>query len=94
MTLIDLLLRNFDDLVLAPEAAENPDPALGDTEMLCQQFDDCLVGLALSGRLLNSDYEAVAFTTHFFAPGIGLYLNLDFHPPSLPVFLGYEILPI
>ena len=30
MTLIDLLLRNFDDLVLAPEAAENPDPALGD----------------------------------------------------------------
>jgi hypothetical protein len=36
MTLIDLLLRNFDDLVLAPEAAENPDPAFGDAEMLCQ----------------------------------------------------------
>ncbi len=31
-----LLLHNLDDFVLAPEAAENPDLALRDTEMLCQ----------------------------------------------------------
>lgn len=31
-----LLPRNFDNFVLAPKAAENPDLALGDAEMLSQ----------------------------------------------------------
>ena len=31
-----LLLHDLDDLVLAPEAAENPDLAFGNAEMLCQ----------------------------------------------------------
>ncbi len=94
MTPIDLLLRNFDELVLAPEAAENPDPALRNAEMLCQQFDDCLVGFVFPGWFFYPDYEAIAFQANLFGLGIGLYLNLDFHPPSLPVFPGYEILPI
>jgi hypothetical protein len=31
-----LLFRNLNDFVSAPEAAENPDLALGNAEMLCQ----------------------------------------------------------
>ena len=94
MTLINLLLRHLDDLIPASKAAENLDPALRNAEMLCQQFDDCLVGFVFPGWFSNPNYEAVAFPTHFFAPGIGFYLNPDFHPPSLPVFPGYEVLPV
>ncbi len=88
------IFRNLNDLISALKAAENPDLALRNAEMLCQQFDDCLVGLAFLGRLLDLDYEAIAFLTDFFGPGIGLYLNLDFHLLSLPIFPGYEILPV
>jgi len=89
-----LLLHNLDDFVLALGAAENPDLALRDTEMLCQQSDDCLIRFAFPGRLLNFDYEAIAFLTDLFGPGVGLCLNLDFHSPILPVLPGYVILPV
>jgi hypothetical protein len=36
LSVVDSLLRNLDDFVPASEAAENPDLALGDAEMLCQ----------------------------------------------------------
>ena len=94
MTLIDLLLRHVDDFLPASKAAENPDLAFGNAEMLCQQFDDCLVGFAFLGWLFNLDYEAIAFLADFFGLGIRLYLNLDSHLPFLPVFPGYEILPV
>ena len=94
MTLIDLLLCHLDDFLPASKAAENPDLAFGNAEMLCQQSDDCLVGLALSGRLLNFDYEAIAFPTDLFSSGIGPHPNLDSHLLSVPVFPGYEILPV
>jgi hypothetical protein len=80
MTLINLLfLCNLDDFVPASGAAENPDLAFGNTEMLRQQFDDRLVGLAFPGRLFDLDYIAITFTTKFFGLGTGLYSNLDFH---------------
>jgi len=80
MTLTSLLFfRNLDDFIPASEAAENPHLASGDMEMLCQQFDDCLVGLAFLGRLFDLDYKAILFTTKLFSLRIGLHLNLNFH---------------
>ncbi len=74
-----LLFHDLDDFIPASEASENPDLAFGNTEMLRQQFDDRLVGLAFPGRLFDLDYIAITFTTQFFGLGTGLYFNLDFH---------------
>lgn len=74
-----LLFCNLDDFIPASKAAENPDPALGNAEMLCQQFDDCLVGLALPGWLFDLDCKAIPFLANFLGLGIGLHLNLNFH---------------
>ena len=89
-----LLFCNLNNLISASEAADNPDLAVGNAEMLCQQLDDCLVGLAFLGRFLDFDYKAIAFLAKLFGLRTGLYLNLDFHPPILPIFPGYEILPV
>jgi len=79
VTVVDLLLRYIDDFVPASEAAENPDLALGDVKMLCQQFDDCQIGPALPGWLLDLDCKAIPFLANFLGLRIGLHLNLNFH---------------
>lgn len=84
MNLVDLLLSYLDDFVPAVKTAENPDLALRDVKMLCEQFDDRQVGFAFPGRLFYSDYVTIAFRTDLFGSGIGLYLNLDSHLLSVP----------
>ena len=80
LALISLLLvGNLDGFGPASKPAENPDFAPGDAEMLCEQFDDCLVGPALPGWLLDPDYIAITFLTDLFSSGIGLHLNLNLH---------------
>ena len=86
-----LAFLNLDHFISASKAAENPDPALGNAEMLRQQFNDCLVGLAFPGRLFDFSYEAIAFLAELFSPGIGLYLNPDFRPTPFPIYGGCEI---
>ena len=83
--------RNFNGFVSTSGATENLDLAPRNAKMVCQQVDDCLVGPAFPGRLLDLDYEAIAFLTDSLGPGVGLNLNLDFHSLSLPIFPDYEV---
>ena len=55
------------------------DSIFSDSQMLCQQSDNCFVGFALYWSFLDPDCEAMTILLYLLTSGVRLHPDLDSH---------------